>query len=110
MQGSLTLSYLKPAPLKNAPRPILRQLNNGPVATKLDRPAAFDGPQQTGTGGTVERTMPAGRYMAKDMFDADGGPITGARPSRRRAMRRSTAIVSIGLATLTVGLGLSGHI
>jgi hypothetical protein len=54
--------------------------------------------------------MPAGRYVAKDMFDADGGPIIGARPSRRRAMRRSTAIVSIGLATLTVGLGLSGHI
>jgi hypothetical protein len=44
---------------KNAPRPIFSQLNNGPVATKLDQPAAIDGPQQTGTASMRERTMAA---------------------------------------------------
>jgi hypothetical protein len=39
--------------------PILRELNNGPVAMKLDQPAAIYGPQQPGTAGTVERTMAA---------------------------------------------------
>jgi hypothetical protein len=41
----------------NALRPILRQLNDGPVATKLDQPAAINSPQQTGTAGAIEWTM-----------------------------------------------------
>ena len=45
--------------VKNALRPILRQLNNGPVSMKLDQPPAIDEPQQTGAAGTVERTMAA---------------------------------------------------
>ena len=31
--------------VENASRPILRQLNNGPVSMKLDQPPASDGPQ-----------------------------------------------------------------
>jgi hypothetical protein len=50
---------IKTPAVDNALRPILSQLNDGPVATKLDQPATIDGPQQTGTAGTVERTMAA---------------------------------------------------
>jgi hypothetical protein len=50
---------IKTPAVDNALRPILSQLNDGPVATKLDQPSAIDGPQKTGTAGTVERTMAA---------------------------------------------------
>ena len=57
---------------------ILRPLDNGPVAMKLDQPAAIDGPDQTGTAGTVERTMAAaaeqGRALQKRTTDR---PRTG---------------------------------
>jgi hypothetical protein len=45
--------------LKNAPRPILRQFKNGPISMELDQAAAIDGPKQTGSARTVERTMTA---------------------------------------------------
>jgi hypothetical protein len=47
---------MKTSPIKNAPRRILCQLNDGPVAMQLDQPAAIDGPQQTGAG-TVENLL-----------------------------------------------------
>jgi len=50
---------IRAPPVKNALRPILRQLNNAPVAMKLDQPPAIDELQQTGAAGTVERTMAA---------------------------------------------------
>ena len=57
--GQPDLPSTKTPTVKNALRPILRQLNNGPVSMKLDQPPAIDEPQQTGAAGTVERTMAA---------------------------------------------------
>jgi hypothetical protein len=58
--GRPEIPHIKTQAVDNALRPIFSQLNNGPVATKLDQPAAaIDGPQQTGTARTVERTMAA---------------------------------------------------
>jgi hypothetical protein len=51
--------HIKTPAVDNALRPILRQLKDSPVATKLDQPAAVDGPQQTDTAGAVERMMAA---------------------------------------------------
>ena len=34
--GKIALSCLKTSPVKNAPRPILSQLNNRPISMKLD--------------------------------------------------------------------------
>jgi hypothetical protein len=40
--GQPDIPYLKPAPLKDAPRPVLRQLKNSPVAMYLDQPPTSD--------------------------------------------------------------------
>ena len=40
--GQPDISDIKAPPVKNALRPILRQLKNGPVVMKLDQPPAID--------------------------------------------------------------------
>ena len=65
-----------------APRPILGQLNNGPVSMKLNQPAAIDGPQQTRTAGTVERTVAAPAEQGHGVPAQCGGalgPATGGQ-------------------------------
>ena len=57
--GRPEIPHIKMPAVENAARAILRQLNNGPVAMKLNQPAAIDGPQQTHTAGTVEGTVAA---------------------------------------------------
>jgi hypothetical protein len=56
--GEPEIPCFKPAPLKNGPRPILSQLNNGTVSMKLDQPATSDG-SIADRGCRDERTMPA---------------------------------------------------
>src|SRR5262245_113467 len=46
-------------PCRNAPRPILSQLNNRPISMKLNQPATSDGPQETGSATVHQRTMEA---------------------------------------------------
>jgi hypothetical protein len=41
--GQPDICSIKASAVKNAPRPILRQLNNGPVTMKLDQSTAIDG-------------------------------------------------------------------
>src|SRR5262249_10583296 len=94
--------------VKNALRPILRQLNNGPVSMKLDQPPAIDEPQQTGAAGTVERTMPAAAEQANSVPTQCGGafcPTTGGQelgavrhelpPTVRRDVRWCAALAEM---------------
>src|SRR5262249_51028318 len=48
-RAEMALDHLGESAVENASRPILSQLNNGPVAMKLDQTAAIDGRQQFGT-------------------------------------------------------------
>jgi hypothetical protein len=49
--------HIKTPAVKNAPRPIFRQRDNGPATMKLDESATSDGPQETGTATMHQRTM-----------------------------------------------------
>jgi hypothetical protein len=77
--GRPEIPYIKTPTFKNAPRPILGQLNDRPVAMKLDQPAAIDGPQQTRTTGTVERTVAAPAEQGYGVPAQCGGAL-GPRP------------------------------
>jgi hypothetical protein len=43
------ISCVKPPTVKDAPRAIRGEFENGPIAVQLDESAAIDGPQETGT-------------------------------------------------------------
>ena len=60
VQGTPEVGCLKTPTFKNAPRPILGQFNDRPVAMKLDQPAVIDGPQETGIA-TMHRSLPGRR-------------------------------------------------
>ena len=47
--GKSGIPRLKTPTIKNAPRPVLRQLKNGPLTMKLYEAATGDGPQETGS-------------------------------------------------------------
>jgi hypothetical protein len=71
--GRPEIPHIKTPTFKNAPRPILGQLNDRPVAMKLDQPAAIDGP-------TADPHHRDGRE--------DGGGTSRTRPRRPNSMRR----------------------
>jgi hypothetical protein len=53
--GRPEIPHIKTPAVENGLRPILRQFNNGPVAVKLDQPAASDGRQETGSATMHQR-------------------------------------------------------
>jgi len=69
--------------------PAVDKLSNGPVATKLDQPAAIDGPQQTGVG------LPAGPQNAPT-----ASPKGTVRHSSAHAFRRAISrAISVWIGT-----------
>jgi hypothetical protein len=86
--GRPEIPHIKTPAVENAARAILCPLDNGPVAMKLDQPAAIDGPQQTRTAGTVERTVAAPAEQDHGVPAQCGGalcPLQG-RPQRCAGM------------------------
>ena len=61
--GGSEILHIKTPTVDNALRSILGQLNDSPVATKLDQPAAIIGPEQSGTSG---RSSGHADYMLAD--------------------------------------------
>src|SRR5262249_45544620 len=69
-------------PCRNAPRPILSQLNNRPISMKLNQPATSDGPQETGSATMHQRTMEAAAEQGQRIPPFCSGalcPATGAQ-------------------------------